>query len=144
MYTGSFTPLGAARCSWVCDSCPFVPWGIVFTSVLIIALLRTRKPKCGASILARAGRYYLPNRHQFRRPAGRRLFLHLQNSDAPQQLFDAVIHSPQRLANVATVTLVAFASYRYAGSDKKRPVNRPNDLERGNRPGIASQRVTAV
>src|SRR6266852_668787 len=109
MYTGSLTPLAAVRCSCVFTSlCPFVPWGIVFTSVLIIALLRT----C------------LSNSYEFRRglclvgtglvSRRRGLFFHLQDSDAPKQLFDSVADPPQRLPDIAAIALIAFAPHRHA------------------------------
>src|ERR1700690_1050295 len=140
MYTRSFTPLAAVRCSWVPTSlCPFVPWGIVFTSVLIIALLRT----C------------LSNGYEFCRglcfvAAGlvawvRGLFFfQLEDSDAPEQFFDSMTDAPQWLSYIAVVALVALATHGHARSDEKWTVNGPDHLERRDYSRIASQRVTAV
>src|SRR5579862_3383408 len=139
MYTGSFTLLAAVRCSCVPTSlCPFVPWGIVFTSVLIIALLRTclsngYKFGCGLSFLAAS-----------LVAAGLGLVFHLQDSDAAKQLFDSMADPPQRFPDIAAVALIAFAAHRHARSDEKWTINGPDHLERRNHSRITSQRVTAV
>src|SRR5229473_6967609 len=108
---GSLTPLGDVRCpmSWLVGVA-------VFTSVLMITCLLKRA---------------LRNRYQLRRLSGLRLihtdnfqfFLHLRNFDVLQHLLDAFIHLAQRLANCASIGLIAFAANGYARSNEQRAVN---------------------
>src|SRR5271166_1600746 len=73
----------------------------------------------------------LRNRYQFRRllvflfgyVENFRLFFHLRDFDVFQNLFDALIHLAQRLADGAAIALIAFAPYRDARSNEQRAVN---------------------
>src|ERR1700674_6125537 len=107
---------------------------MVFTSVLMIALL--------PNLLC--NRYQLSRFLCFSLFVRKSLFFHLQDTDAPQYLFDALVDSAQWFANRAAIRLIAFASHGYAGSDEQRTVNGPNPLERANCRRIGGQRVAAV
>src|SRR5215472_37931 len=105
---GSFTPSGAwVRCSWV----------NIFTSVLIIA------SPAFSLVRIRASRERDQLRQNFLATFFVGVLRHLCDLDAPQNLLDALIHLAQRLANRATLSLIALPAHRDARGDEQRAID---------------------
>src|SRR5260370_41912932 len=66
-----------------------------------------------------------------------RLFAHLRNRDRAEHLQDALVNPAERLANRAVRGLAAFAGIGDARSNQQRPVNRADDVERGDAVRVA-------
>src|SRR5260370_23359718 len=72
-----------------------------------------------------------------------RLFAHLRNRDRAEHLQDALVNPAERLANRAVRGLAAFAVIGDAGSNQQRPVNRADDVERGDAVRVARQLIAS-
>src|SRR5260370_16646896 len=72
-----------------------------------------------------------------------RLFAHLRNGERAEHLEDALVKPAERLANRAVRGLAAFTVIGDAGSNQQRPVNRADDVERGDAARVARQLIAS-